>query len=360
MSEPSASLAAGKQRNDFIQVMRFVAAALVLVTHTTFYYHERIDPSLAVWHSGEIGVPIFFAISGIVMVIASTMLLSNAAGAKEFMTRRLLRILPLYWLVTLAKVIIALAVPAVVNHNHFDVVHAIKSFLFIPAYNAAGEVRPIHGVGWTLLHEMFFYVVFAAVMLFKGQRVRTTSLFILALYGLGLLFPPTTAFMEVVTSPINLYFIIGMLIGHAMLQGGLRQPATQALISAFLVVVVAKWSAPVAMTWLRLDPIVLLLGCAMLALTSWKPPAVFDGPVALGDSSYALYLFHPLMAPPVLMLIHKILPGAGALVAVGLTVAITVGLAHGVHRLVELPLNRWARKLVRRPPPAVQAVGEAA
>ena len=347
-------------RNEFIQAMRFVAAALVLLTHATFYYHERIDPAVAIWHAGEAGVPIFFVISGVVMVTSSALLASNAAGAGEFMARRLLRILPLYWLVTFAKVAIALAIPAAVHHNHFDLVHAIKSFLFIPAYNAAGEVRPIHGVGWTLLHEMFFYVVFASVMLLKGRPARYASLFILSLYALGRVLPAQGAFMEVATSPLNLYFIVGMLIGSASLRGGIRLPASQALVGMFLVLAVAKLFTPAVMSWLPLDPIVLLLGCAMLALASWHPPAAFRGPVALGDSSYALYLFHPLVAPPALMLVHKLVPGAGVAVEIGLVVLFTIALAHGIHLLVELPLNRWARRAFRRGPRPAPVVGETA
>ena len=289
-------------RNEFIQAMRFVAAALVLVTHATFYYHERIDRAVEIWRPGGIGVPIFFVISGFVMVVASAKLTRDAAGARVFFARRLLRIVPLYWLVTLVKVAIALAAPAVVHHNHFDLIYAVKSFLFIPAYNAAGEVHPIHGVGWTLLHEMFFYIVFATVMLFHASPVRYASLFILLMYGLGLLVAPSSAFMEVVTHPINLHFVVGMLLGSAALRDRLQAPAPLALLIALVALALGKLFVPAVMAWVPFDSAVLLLGCAMMLLASWKPPRLFNVPVALGDSSYALYLFHPLIAPPALML----------------------------------------------------------
>ena len=55
-----------KQSHRFqgIQALRMFAAVLVVITHATFYAHERLDHSLAVWGRGTCGVDIFFVISG--------------------------------------------------------------------------------------------------------------------------------------------------------------------------------------------------------------------------------------------------------------------------------------------------------
>ena len=336
-------------RNEFIQVMRFVAAALVLITHATFYVHERVDGGVPVWHFGEIGVPIFFVISGIVMVISSVSLPSDTAGAREFMARRLLRILPLYWLVTFAKVAIALAVPSVINHNHFDLGHAVKSFLFIPAYNQDGDIRPIHGVGWTLLHEMFFYVVFATMMLLRTRPALSASALILALYVVGRLAQPHDAVLSVMTSSVNLYFILGMLIGAAAVRSLTgRGPRPSWVLAGLAVFALVKWFAPPG-AGIPLDPVVPLVGCAMLVLAHCKMPKFLSWPVALGDSSYALYLFHPFLAPAVLMGLHKLLPSLGPLVAIPVTVLVAITVSHGLHLWLEMPLNRWAKRTFRRP-----------
>lgn len=50
-----------------VQILRFVASALVLVAHATIYTQERNDPAVSVWHQGGYGVDIFFVISGFVM-----------------------------------------------------------------------------------------------------------------------------------------------------------------------------------------------------------------------------------------------------------------------------------------------------
>uniref|UniRef100_UPI0011125C03 acyltransferase family protein n=1 Tax=Acinetobacter baumannii TaxID=470 RepID=UPI0011125C03 len=74
-----------QNRNDNLQMLRFFAAAFVLLTHITFYIHERVDNSIEIWHVGEVGVPIFFVISGFVMHLSATRIPLNSEGARIFM-----------------------------------------------------------------------------------------------------------------------------------------------------------------------------------------------------------------------------------------------------------------------------------
>ena len=346
-------------RNEFVQASRFVAAAMVLLTHITFYRQERVEQSASIWHVGEIGVPIFFLISGFVIVISSDKLPANGAGAREFIARRLLRILPLYWLVTFVKIGIALGIPAAVNHNHFDLAHAIKSLLLIPTYNAAGEIRPIHGVGWTLLHEMVFYLVFASMMVIRVRPALACACVLLSLCVLGRAYPPDCAFMTVATSQINLYFIVGMSIGAATIRAADAPAAKRALSTGLLVMAIAGFVAPVSTKIVPLDPVVLLIGCAMLLFGSRKLPAALQLPVTLGSSSYALYLFHPIIAPGALILIHQVASGMGAPAEIAVAASLTVALSHGIHRWVELPLTQWAARAWWRSPNGMPSISEA-
>lgn len=61
-----------------IQVLRFLAAFLVLLTHSTFFVSSRIvDSDFPIWKEGAQGVQIFFVISGFVMMITSRSLVGN-------------------------------------------------------------------------------------------------------------------------------------------------------------------------------------------------------------------------------------------------------------------------------------------
>jgi exopolysaccharide production protein ExoZ len=42
-----------------LQLLRLIAASLVVVTHITFYILDRLDKTAHEWHAGVVGVPIF-------------------------------------------------------------------------------------------------------------------------------------------------------------------------------------------------------------------------------------------------------------------------------------------------------------
>ena len=59
---------------------------------------------------GAAGVDLFFVISGFVMVYSSESLFGRRDGPRKFFLRRLARIAPLYWAVTLAIILYIYAV----------------------------------------------------------------------------------------------------------------------------------------------------------------------------------------------------------------------------------------------------------
>lgn len=85
---------------DGIQALRLVTALLVVATHATFYTHERLDPGSPAWRADATGVGVFSIIIGFVMIATSAKLAEFRDGWKTLAHRRLLQILPIYWLVT--------------------------------------------------------------------------------------------------------------------------------------------------------------------------------------------------------------------------------------------------------------------
>jgi exopolysaccharide production protein ExoZ len=83
-----------------IQILRAVAALAVCGVH-----FDQMTLMLA-GHSNDpiplyplaAGVDLFFVISGFVMVYSSEPLFGRSGSPKEFLVRRLARIVPLYWL----------------------------------------------------------------------------------------------------------------------------------------------------------------------------------------------------------------------------------------------------------------------
>jgi exopolysaccharide production protein ExoZ len=127
-----------------IQSLRGIAALMVMIFH--------LNNNFTV---GATGVEIFFVISGFIM---GTIGLKE--GAIDFLLKRTVRIIPLYWIVTLAICALSL-VPGAFSNFKFDWNTLSKSLFFIPYYDQTGHIWPLVVQGWTLNLEIVFYLIFA-------------------------------------------------------------------------------------------------------------------------------------------------------------------------------------------------------
>jgi peptidoglycan/LPS O-acetylase OafA/YrhL len=339
------------EKSQFLQLMRFVAAGLVLAAHITFYYHERVDREMAVWEAGAVGVPIFFVISGIVMVVAARSLPAGLAGAHGFLLRRIVRVVPLWWLALTVKIAIAIAQPQLVNHNHFQLDYALKSFFFIPYFTGDRAVIPLHGVGWTLLHEMYFYLLFSLALWLRIRPALWVSLFIVGMCVLGLFVQIDAAWWAVASHSANLQFVLGMVLAHALLSPAWVGARRHLLAggSAMLALVISL--PPVAAQVHFMYPVLLAFAAATLWLVNLRFPSGLQWAVKLGDSSYSLYLFHPFIAPAMVLLVARLMPQLGPWSNMLIAFVVTTLLAHLLHRIAEVPIVRLARTWLidRRP-----------
>jgi peptidoglycan/LPS O-acetylase OafA/YrhL len=76
------------------------------------------------------GVSLFFAISGFIMVVTSARAFGAPRAAIGVMKRRIIRIVPLYWLVTSAALCAALVVPGLMKVPPGDYMDVVGSYLF--------------------------------------------------------------------------------------------------------------------------------------------------------------------------------------------------------------------------------------
>ena len=151
----------GQQSIVAIQVLRALAATAVVCAHFQMDLGRLLNardalPDLTLGHAG---VDLFFVISGFVMVYASEPMFGRAGGSWQFMTRRLIRIVPVYWLASTLYLVMALAIP--VFEKSYSTASVVASYLFIPWPRLDGIMQPLVGQGWTLNYEMFFYAIFA-------------------------------------------------------------------------------------------------------------------------------------------------------------------------------------------------------
>lgn len=347
-------------RYDGIQVLRLVAALLVVVTHATLYTTERLNPGLGVWRFGAIGVDIFFVISGFVMMASTRSLVGMPDGWKYFAMRRITRIVPIYWIATTVKLLTLLAIPAAVLHATLSS-KVLMSYFFLPTRNVDGNVEPLLGVGWTLLFEMAFYTIFAISLLVRANTLAFCGIVLSAL-AVGNIFrgdswPPALVYLDAQV----LYFLAGMMIAAYVIRGHraryLVGLAYVAGLAAFIHIVnaVRHGTFSVWLDLLRHPGVVALVLAVVVAepLLSGRVPRVLTFG---GDASYSLYLFHPLCAPIVPTAL-AVLGLTNAAVSVVLCVVAVTVVASFIYRFVERPTTRQLHKrlpYVRTPKPRME------
>lgn len=342
----------GKENFNGVQALRFIAALLVVITHSTFYASERLMHGMPYWHAGASGVNIFFVISGFVMVVSTSKLVGRSDGWSKFLARRLIRIVPMYWIATGAKLLVMLTAPGAVLHSKLTLGYVLASFLFIPTVNVEGEFKPLLAVGWTLYFEMFFYVLFALALFTRQNRYVIVGAVLSLFAGVSLFRGKTWSPMTMFFDPLVLQFFMGMLIAavveccasiNAIMQ---RYPAIP-LVSVGLGAAALLLLFDVDWLWINFAFRTGIASMAIVLGVIWLEPLwgkkLPKSVLLLGDSSYSLYLFHPLVAPAIPVVLFKIgVNNYPICILLSIVSVLIIGVL--IHLLVERPLTCWLKK----------------
>ena len=287
-----------------LQAARAIAAWLVVTDHALLELSSNAPNSPVThlaWSLGGAGVYMFFVISGFIMVHISWQSFGKRAASVDFLRRRVIRVVPLYWLATVA---------AFISHKiwathgaHAGWMDLVYSLAFIPYLSGEDGWYPILPGGWTLNYEMMFYIVFS----------------------LGLTLPRNLA-LPMVGAALGVFIIVGHHFGKGA---------------------VAYLASPIVL-WF-------LLGMGLAVIWHWRK---FAEPVWIaksakllepfGDASYSTYLVHGLILT---LFLHTWVMAAGSrsiwIVPASFLVVTIAGLT--TYLLVERPLlrtitNSWAGK----------------
>jgi exopolysaccharide production protein ExoZ len=341
MARPETSMKVGVIGN--LQILRGVAAMGVVFYHTDY----RLPGDL---HSDFEGVATFFVISGFIMCYISR------SDPEQFFFKRVLRIVPLYWLCTLTPLVLSyqLLVRPWTWPDGF-ISYIVKSLLFLPM-----DRYPYLGVGWSLNYEMYFYLLFAvALWIHRGAAPLIAAAFvtgILALSAAGcdlfLCGYYSNWFLKFFVFGIALFYlwstvaprlpaiptaVIGTLIIAFFYATHLDRPLFEPLLSAVALPMTAINTAmPVAVV------------AAALAMSATGADVKWRPLLLIGDASYAIYLTHTIA----MTYLPSWLPAGmdspatntAAMLAV---VAACAAIGVVVHLTVEKPVGRWLRRFAQ-------------
>ncbi len=222
-----------------VQYLRAFAATAVSVYHIGFIFGWQWRPLAA-------GVDLFFVVSGFIMWSVTAGKLVRPA---EFLSHRIIKIVPLYWLFTIIFVVGASVSPGSFDEASPTVSELAKSLLFIPYSARNGADGPALAVGWTLNIEMYFYLIFAYGLVLKERHRLTYLTVALGTSASARFLSSEVASLNVVASPLLLEFLAGIFIAVWYLSGKALPPKSA-------------------------DMLFIALGVAGVALSFWVGPPV--------------------------------------------------------------------------------------
>ena len=352
-----------------IQMLRAIAALLVLFYHvrgvqTRMLADAGLDASgrwAPLVDNGFAGVDLFFVISGFVMVFVTAQGARGPMAATSFLFARAVRIYPLWWLFAGIFTLYMLTAHAwldlfglgwdAIGAGEPPAEYLAKSFALVPQAQ-----YPVLNVGWTLIHEMYFYLVFTVFLLLPHRWLPALlagwAVLVFAGGLAGFAAPIAGTLLTLAAHPMTLEFILGAVTALLVLSGRRWRPGIASIIGAIwlgvalwfvlppeftpspdapplfaglvwtdgqiALVGTENWSA-YTLSWGRVIayavPCALLVyGLACLEIEGRLP--VSRMLVRLGDWSYALYLSHILVLAGLAIILPDVLAMAERLFSV--------------------------------------------
>lgn len=342
-----------KARYAFVDALRGVAALAVVLYHV---YSKNLlpmsgyrlpEPLHAIGSNGNLGVYIFFVISGFVIAQSIRGAAITPRFVGWFALRRSLRLDPPYW-ATIAAMIALSYASARLQRDHaplplptWDAVVAhlfyLQGFLGYPQ---------IVGVFWTLCYELQFYlvlVVLTGVWQWLRPALRTPwvvfgPLWVASLWCITRSPDPIDEPLFVYGWP---YFFLGVVVNWA--HHGDEPPRVLAIVAAGTAALLPSVPLRAGIALVTAAAIYQVAVSGKLTSLTLGRPLQY-----LGRISYSLYLVHMLVGTPLVRFGLRHLGPVHFTTAVVLTclgVAASVAAAHVMYVVIERPAVRWSHRL---------------
>ena len=280
-----------RDKNNFAALdgIRGLAAIFVLMHHATTTFKGY----------GSFGVWIFFVLSGFLLTkpfVTDPKAACQLPALREFMTRRFRRIVPMYYLMITVIYLV---------QNQFDI--AIRHYLFI---QGAGHY-------WTILQEMYFYLLlpllmFGSYLLFRGRTIPTLifllviaylwqrygSIDVFSVYGLG---QPLRGYFQVfIMGMVGAYLYHGIYVKSQKLIDIFSKYQWVLTVVAFMLLAMML-ETTIAQNWTANLPLFSGAVCLALILLSvvGSPNCLYKKILSnnliryVGIVGYSFYLIHP-------------------------------------------------------------------
>lgn len=341
-----------------IQALRGVAALMVASFHGLFYYFGALSgqPRPQWTHCGAAGVDLFFVISGFIMVYVNRDRFGSPRHQLNFLFDRATRIYPAYWIATLPVIAACLLLAGEVNQS-LTLRHLASSISLWPAEGGF----PLLRVGWSLTHEVYFYIVFSFFLLGRRSALLAKLLgWAAAVIVLRIALPAAwyqLPLLRLAFNPFTLEFITGALLALAVWSGRWNRLGPWLLAGGFVLMMAGTLAMPDPSAassewrpWYFGIPSLMIVGGAGIMERNGQYLGFLQ---RLGDASFQIYLWHNTVIAAVWRFTQFLPIPNEARLALALGCGISAGCL--AHRYIERPLLRVVRGWRKRP--AAQDMG---
>jgi exopolysaccharide production protein ExoZ len=320
---------------------------MVVICHAAFFVGEEQHlwhrSAIFLWlHGTDLGVQLFFVISGMVIFFAHRRDIDRPSEFRSFLWKRFSRIYPLYWIFFLITVV----------WHHSDVGPS-GSFQSNPWVITSGAVL-IHlfstetnmVVAWSLFDEVMFYLCFSTLLINRSVGKVVLAAWIGASFIF--LFHPGV-YWQVIFAPDHLLFALGMFVAWRLEKGPLPRPRIMffAGLGIFLAcaAVLGHMTNFVGVRLLAGASAAFgILGAVELERRDeWSIP---NWIVFIGDASYSIYLAHFMVVSNVARFGFRYGHQLPVPALIWMLIIVFSGLIVGLmtHILIERPLLQRFRK----------------
>ncbi len=266
----------------------------------------------------------------------------------RFIIRRIKRIMPLYWLATTLALIVFLYNPKLVNSSGGET-SIWASYTLFP-----NGKRFLNDNGWTLSYEFFFYFIFG-LFIHKGtyRAIQVSSLLLLLLPILGLFFNFNDQAFIFSTKSFLIEFAYGMGCFYLFNMKSVRLKVKYAIgICIFGVILfplqlflgipdTEKWRG---LVW-GIKMLLIFAGLLSLEDPIRRSTFLFKGLLlAIGDSSYSLYLIHPFVLSGTAICLRHFGMASNPWLFTIILILFSVAAGYFVYLYVERPLTSLLRR----------------
>lgn len=328
-------------------VIRGLAALVVVLFHFRPHVSGKLDVPVIgkVITHGDLGVDIFFILSGLVMYLVYGDARRDAGFSyRKFIVRRFARIYPVHFVTTICAVLMfgLAAILGFIPPVSKTMLWAIPVHLLM--LNGLGPVQDAMALNfpsWSVSAEMFAYLCFPLfTVLYRGRMWRTFV--VLALSFTALMLISGTPLLQVGVLRISTEFLIGLGVGRLLpSQRGLWLGVVH-LICGIGIYAAVLCFAP--SSGIVIIAFVLILTGSFLLDEHLGEGIVMDGFLYLGRISYSIYMVHALVMSPGFIAAEWLTNSAAdqspSWVVPALLICTLVAAAILYHS-VEEPMRRW-------------------